>query len=158
MHEDDWEYLVHDFGVDTVCTSCGGSRIRSVWAAVKIGNLGIAELAALTIHDMARYLEGLEFVGTRAELVGRPIVTEILSRLSFLEQLGLGYLGVDRRVETLSGGEAQRVRLASQLGSNLRGVCYILDEPTIGLHPSDNQKLLDSLKEELRSMKHSKPF
>lgn len=147
MHEDDWEYLVHDFGVDTVCTSCGGSRIRSVWAAVKIGNLGIAELAALTIHDMARYLEGLEFVGTRAELVGRPIVTEILSRLSFLEQLGLGYLGVDRRVETLSGGEAQRVRLASQLGSNLRGVCYILDEPTIGLHPSDNQKLLDSLKD-----------
>lgn len=147
IHEDDWEYLVHDCGIDTVCTTCSGSRIRNEWASVKVGELGIAELSSRTVSDMAHYLGGLELVGPRAEAIGKPIVAEILSRLSFLEGLGLGYLGVDRRVETLSGGEAQRIRLSSQLGSNLRGVCYILDEPTIGLHPSDNQKLLGSLKD-----------
>src|SRR5207244_11951044 len=77
--------------------------------------------------------------------IARDIVTEIASRLAFLNDVGLGYLALDRSAPTLSGGEAQRIRLASQLGSNLRGVCYILDEPTIGLHPRDNRVLLDTL-------------
>src|SRR5690606_4803991 len=77
--------------------------------------------------------------------IARDLVAEIRGRLDFLRQVGLGYLALDRAAPTLSGGEAQRIRLAAQLGSNLRGVCYILDEPTIGLHPRDNQMLLDTL-------------
>ena len=77
--------------------------------------------------------------------IARDVVTEIRSRLEFLEEVGLGYLTLDRAAPTLSGGEAQRIRLAAQLGSNLQGVCYVLDEPTIGLHPRDNQILLDAL-------------
>src|SRR5207237_3597579 len=84
-------------------------------------------------------------LSSREQEISRDILVELASRLAFLEQVGLGYLSLDRGAPTLSGGEAQRIRLAAQLGSNLRGVCYILDEPTIGLHPRDNLVLLDTL-------------
>ena len=90
------------------------------------------------------WVKGLELIGREAG-IARDVVTEIESRLEFLEQVGLGYLTLDRAAPTLSGGEAQRIRLAAQLGSNLQGVCYVLDEPTIGLHPRDNRVLLDAL-------------
>ena len=98
--------------------------------------------------ELEALFRDLELSGREAE-IARDIVAELRSRLSFLDQVGLSYLSLDRSAPTLSGGEAQRIRLASQLGSNLRGVCYILDEPTIGLHPRDNKILLDTL-EQLR--------
>ena len=104
----------------------------------------IADMSAQPISKAATFFEKLAVAGREGE-IARDILAEIVSRLGFLEQVGLGYLSLDRAAPTLSGGEAQRIRLAAQLGSNLRGVCYILDEPTIGLHPRDNQVLLDVL-------------
>ncbi len=95
--------------------------------------------------DAARWVEGLQLDGAREARIARDLIPEIQSRLEFLQDVGLGYLTLDRAAPTLSGGEAQRIRLAAQLGSNLQGVCYVLDEPTIGLHPRDNQILLDAL-------------
>ena len=97
------------------------------------------------MSDTRRWIDGLELTGRDAQ-IARDIVSEIGSRLAFLEEVGLGYLSLDRAAPSLSGGEAQRIRLAAQLGSNLQGVCYVLDEPTIGLHPRDNQILLDALR------------
>ena len=94
--------------------------------------------------DARKWVEALALTGRDAE-IARDVVSEIRSRLEFLEEVGLGYLTLDRAAPTLSGGEAQRIRLAAQLGSNLQGVCYVLDEPTIGLHPRDNRVLLDAL-------------
>ncbi|WP_218511297.1 excinuclease ABC subunit UvrA [Variovorax sp. dw_308] len=106
--------------------------------------IGITELARMSVTDIRQWFEGLELIGRDAE-IARDLVPEIRSRLEFLEEVGLGYLTLDRGAPTLSGGEAQRIRLAAQLGSNLQGVCYVLDEPTIGLHARDNQILLDAL-------------
>ncbi|MGH8570239.1 MAG: excinuclease ABC subunit UvrA, partial [Gammaproteobacteria bacterium] len=107
-------------------------------------NRSIAEFAALSVEAAQKFFDKLKLRGRGAD-IARDILPELASRLQFLQQLGLGYLSLDRSAPTLSGGEAQRIRLASQLGSNLRGVCYILDEPTIGLHHRDNLKLLDTL-------------
>ncbi len=104
----------------------------------------IADMSAQPISAAHRSSTKLAVAGREQE-IARDILAELSSRLGFLEQVGLGYLSLDRGAPTLSGGEAQRIRLAAQLGSNLRGVCYILDEPTIGLHPRDNQILLDTL-------------
>ena len=104
----------------------------------------IADLTALPVARAARLFRELALAGREAE-IARDIVAELRARLGFLDEVGLAYLALDRSAPTLSGGEAQRIRLAAQLGSNLRGVCYILDEPTIGLHPRDNQVLLDTL-------------
>ena len=93
-------------------------------------------------RDTRAWIDSLELNGRDAE-IARDVVSEIGSRLQFLEEVGLGYLSLDRAAPSLSGGEAQRIRLAAQLGSNLQGVCYVLDEPTIGLHPRDNQILLE---------------
>ncbi|MEJ8823917.1 excinuclease ABC subunit A [Variovorax humicola] len=106
--------------------------------------IGITELARMSVTDIRQWFEGLELAGRDAE-IARDLVPEIRSRLEFLEEVGLGYLTLDRGAPTLSGGEAQRIRLAAQLGSNLQGVCYVLDEPTIGLHARDNQILLNAL-------------
>ena len=106
--------------------------------------MGIAQLARLSVADLRRWFDGLPLQGRDAD-IARDLLPEIRSRLEFLEQVGLGYLTLDRGAPTLSGGEAQRIRLAAQLGSNLQGVCYVLDEPTIGLHARDNQILLDAL-------------
>ncbi|WP_416366007.1 excinuclease ABC subunit UvrA [Ottowia sp. SB7-C50] len=107
-------------------------------------SVAITQLAHLSVHDLRAWFDGLQLQGRDAD-IARDLVPEIKSRLDFLEQVGLGYLTLDRGAPTLSGGEAQRIRLAAQLGSNLQGVCYVLDEPTIGLHARDNQILLDAL-------------
>ena len=127
-----------------VCASCHGERLNPVARAFRWRERSIAELAALPISDAQTFFSGLIAHGREAE-IARDILAEIRARLNFMQAVGLGYLALDRAAPTLSGGEAQRIRLAAQLGSNLQGVCYILDEPTIGLHPRDNQILLDAL-------------
>ena len=129
---------------DEVCPSCDGARLNPVARAVRFRDLGLHELASLAVGKVSGFFEGLQLAHREAE-IGRDLVAEIRGRLDFLQKVGLGYLALDRAAPTLSGGEAQRIRLAAQLGSNLTGVCYILDEPTIGLHPRDNQLLLDTL-------------
>jgi len=130
--------------VDEPCPTCDGKRLNPIALAVRYRKRSIAALAALPVAKLAREFTDVSFSGREAA-IARDIVTEIRGRLSFLDEVGLGYLALDRAAPTLSGGEAQRIRLAAQLGSNLRGVAYILDEPTIGLHPRDNRILLDTL-------------
>jgi excinuclease ABC subunit A len=129
---------------DVVCPTCEGARLNATARAVKFAGVGIAEIARLSVSDVRAWVEQLALAGREAD-IARDLIPEIKSRLEFLEQVGLGYLTLDRGAPTLSGGEAQRIRLAAQLGSNLQGVCYVLDEPTIGLHARDNQILLDAL-------------
>ena len=147
---------VEDLDGTTVCPTCQGTRLNATARAVRFGGnaasgvagVGIADIAALSVSDVRRWVEGLRAAGgmTQREAdIARDLVPEIQSRLEFLEEVGLGYLTLDRGAPTLSGGEAQRIRLAAQLGSNLQGVCYVLDEPTIGLHARDNQILLNAL-------------
>jgi len=126
------------------CPSCDGLRLNREALAVRWKDRSIASLTALAIEKVEKIFSGMDLEGREAA-IARDSVAELKSRLGFLEQVGLGYLSLDRSAPTLSGGEAQRIRLAAQLGSNLRGVCYILDEPTIGLHPRDNTVLLDTL-------------
>ena len=130
---------------DVTCRSCGGKRLRAEALAVRFRERNIAEISALSVEDAERFVRTLE-LDLREEQIARDIRRELTSRLHFLRQVGLGYLSLDRAAPTLSGGEAQRIRLAASLGSNLRGVCYILDEPTIGLHTRDNRMLLETLK------------
>lgn len=130
--------------VDAACPKCEGTRLNAQARAVKFAGIGIADIAALSVTDVRAWVEQLALSGREAG-IARDLVPEIKSRLEFLEDVGLGYLTLDRGAPTLSGGEAQRIRLAAQLGSNLQGVCYVLDEPTIGLHPRDNQILLRAL-------------
>jgi excinuclease ABC subunit A len=130
--------------IDEACPQCEGKRLNKEALAVRFRGQSIADMSAQPISKAATFFEKLGVAGREGE-IARDILAELASRLAFLEQVGLGYLSLDRGAPTLSGGEAQRIRLAAQLGSNLRGVCYILDEPTIGLHPRDNQVLLDTL-------------
>jgi excinuclease ABC subunit A len=139
--------------VDAVCPSCEGARLNATARAVRFGQgkagVTITELARLSVTDLRQWVETLQLSGRMSQRetdIARDLVPEIRGRLEFLEQVGLGYLTLDRGAPTLSGGEAQRIRLAAQLGSNLQGVCYVLDEPTIGLHARDNQILLSALK------------
>ncbi|MFM9900625.1 MAG: excinuclease ABC subunit UvrA, partial [Polaromonas sp.] len=129
---------------DTVCPGCAGTRLNKQARAVQFLGVGIADIARLSVTDIRAWVEKLRLTGREAG-IARDLIPEIKSRLEFLEDVGLGYLTLDRGAPTLSGGEAQRIRLAAQLGSNLQGVCYVLDEPTIGLHPRDNQILLRAL-------------
>ncbi len=138
------KWRVHAEQQERPCPACKGRRLRPQALAVRFQGLGLAELSALPVSDARHYFESMELGGREARIARDPI-SEIRSRLQFLETVGLGYLGLDRAAPSLSGGEAQRIRLAAQLGSNLRGVCYILDEPSIGLHPRDNLQLLDTL-------------
>lgn len=126
------------------CPSCHGARLKPEALAVRIGPWSIVELTRLSIDHLIAELEQIELVG-RYEVIAAPILKEILERLSFLQGVGLGYLSLERKAGTLSGGEAQRIRLASQIGSRLAGVLYILDEPSIGLHQRDNNKLIKTL-------------
>jgi len=130
--------------IDEPCPSCHGRRLNPVALAVRYRKRSIAELAAQPVAKLAAEFAGVALSGREAA-IARDILAELRSRLRFLDEVGLGYLALDRAAPTLSGGEAQRIRLAAQLGSNLRGVAYILDEPTIGLHPRDNRILLDTL-------------
>ena len=129
---------------DQPCETCHGARLNPVSLAIRLRGESIAQVAARCVSEARVWVDGLRFEGREAA-IARDVVSEIRSRLAFLEEVGLGYLTLDRAAPTLSGGEAQRIRLAAQLGSNLQGVCYVLDEPTIGLHPRDNRILLDAL-------------
>jgi excinuclease ABC subunit A len=134
--------------VDEACPACHGARLNLQARSVKFDGAAISGIAALSVVDVRRWIESLQVKGVlsaREEGIARDLIPEIRSRLEFLEEVGLGYLTLDRGAPTLSGGEAQRIRLAAQLGSNLQGVCYVLDEPTIGLHARDNQILLNAL-------------
>ncbi len=129
---------------ETACPTCQGTRLNPVARAVLFAGTPVTEVARLSVSEVRQWIEGLQLSGREAE-IARDLVPEIKSRLEFLEEVGLSYLTLDRGAPTLSGGEAQRIRLAAQLGSNLQGVCYVLDEPTIGLHARDNQILLNAL-------------
>ncbi len=126
------------------CTSCLGSRMRAESAAVKIGRTSLVEVSAFTVDEARAFFRGLKLTGA-AKQIATEVLKEIRARLDFLSAVGLGYLSLDRAGPTLSGGESQRIRLASQVGSELTGVIYILDEPSIGLHQRDNRRLLDTL-------------
>ncbi len=155
---------------DEACPSCEGTRLNAQARAVRFGGVSITDIARLSVSEVRRWVRGMmglvpspsvraepvealrqaqgergSTLSAREADIARDLLPEIESRLAFLEEVGLSYLTLDRGAPTLSGGEAQRIRLAAQLGSNLQGVCYVLDEPTIGLHPRDNQILLDAL-------------
>jgi excinuclease ABC subunit A len=138
---------------EQTCQACSGARLKNEALAVKIGEWSIYKLTCLSIENLLETLPLLPFT-ERERQIGEPILREIVDRLSFLTDVGLGYLSLERRSGTLSGGEAQRIRLASQIGSRLAGVLYILDEPSIGLHQRDNQKLINTLLE-LRDLGNS---
>ena len=127
------------------CSACQGSRLQPVPRAVEFRGLGIDKVCAFTVSEALEFFGGLELDPKEAR-IGQSLFPEIQTRLEFMEKVGLGYLSLDRSADTLSGGEAQRIRLASQLGSGLRGVLYVLDEPSIGLHPADNQAMLEMLR------------
>jgi excinuclease ABC subunit A len=129
---------------DTRCSTCQGKRLRAESAAVRLGRKSIVEVSALTVDEAHRFFDELRLRGAAAQIASE-VLKEIRSRLDFLAAVGLGYLSLDRSGPSLSGGEAQRIRLASQVGSELTGVIYILDEPSIGLHQRDNRRLLDTL-------------
>lgn len=126
------------------CPTCKGSRLNDAALSVKVGEKNIAELTHLSIGEAKKYIEALTFSPAK-EMIAKPIKKEIGDRLNFLNSVGLEYLTLDRVAGSLSGGESQRIRLATQIGSNLSGVLYILDEPSIGLHQRDNARLIDSL-------------
>ncbi len=126
------------------CAVCSGSRLNPEARAFRFHDVGIADMTQMTVSESLKYFSKLK-LAKREQAVAMGIISDIISRLAFLEKVGLGYLSLDRAVPTLSGGEGQRIRLAAQLGSNLCGVCYILDEPTIGLHQRDTSMLLDTL-------------
>ena len=135
---------------NSVCSECGGQRLRPESLAVTVGGINIYEFCEKTIVEELKFLEGLELT-QKERFIAKPIIKEIEDRLTFLNSVGLDYLTLSRSSATLSGGESQRIRLATQIGSSLMGVLYILDEPSIGLHQKDNQKLLATLKN-LRDM------
>ena len=143
------EELAVEGVLDTPCPDCHGTRLNASSRSVTFDNRAISKVAAASVSYARLWITGLQVAGRlsqREAEIGRDLITEIRNRLAFLEEVGLGYLTLDRAAPTLSGGEAQRIRLAAQLGSNLQGVCYVLDEPTIGLHPRDNKILLNALK------------
>ena len=135
---------IESYMAEQPCPDCGGARLRPESLAVKVGGLSIAEYSALSASAAAEWIRGLELTETE-RAIARLIVREISERLAFLENVGIGYLSLSRSARTLSGGEAQRIRLATQIGSSLVGVMYVLDEPSIGLHQRDNEKLIATL-------------
>jgi excinuclease ABC subunit A len=130
------------------CHVCHGKRLKPEVLAVTVDGLGIVDVSQMSIEDAGKFFDQLpKNLSTRDMTIARLILKEIVARLSFLLNVGLSYLSLDRSADTLSGGEAQRIRLATQIGSGLTGVLYILDEPSIGLHQRDNGRLLRTLKE-----------
>jgi excinuclease ABC subunit A len=151
--ETDSEYRrekIEEFMSNVPCPKCRGARLRPEALAVTVGGKNVYEFTELSVTDAQRFFDGVEFT-TREWIIGERVVKEIRERLGFLVDVGLGYLTLSRSAGTLSGGEAQRIRLASQVGSGLVGVLYVLDEPSIGLHQRDNRRLLTTL-EKLRDL------
>src|ERR1700730_17644144 len=134
----------------TECPACHGKRLRPESLAVKVTGMSIADFTAMPVEKSLAVAQGIKLAGREAAIAGR-VMHEIVERLQFLDAVGLGYISLDRSAATLSGGEGQRIRLATQIGSKLRGVLYVLDEPSIGLHHRDNGRLLNAL-EELRDL------
>jgi len=130
---------------DKPCPACGGTRLKPESLSVKIQGFNIAQITAMPVKKALDFFHHLTFPGEK-EAIAERIVREVISRLEFLDQVGLGYLTLDRPSATLSGGESQRIRLATQIGSGLVGVTYVLDEPSVGLHPRDQGRLLENLK------------
>ena len=162
---EEWERLFHEtnseevrakvrkFLREEICPECAGKRLRKESLGVLIEGKNIAEVTALPVDEAVPFFRDLCFQGTQ-EVFAVPILREVRERISFLLNIGLGYLALDRTVATLAGGELQRIRLAAQIGLGLTGVLYVLDEPSIGLHPRDNGKLLNAL-EKLRDLKNT---
>ncbi len=136
---------IEEYMSEVKCRTCGGKRLKKEILGVTVGGLNIAQLTDLSITEALDFVSGLR-LSKREEMIGAQILKEIKSRLGFLKNVGLDYLTLSRAAATLSGGESQRIRLATQIGSSLVGVLYILDEPSIGLHQRDNDKLIESLK------------
>jgi len=130
---------------ETACPACNGQRLRPESRAVFLGEKSIVDVTSMTVADAVKHFENLKLKGTKAK-IAEEILKEVRNRLGFLLNVGLDYLSLDRAAATLSGGEAQRIRLASQLGSELSGVMYVLDEPSIGLHQRDNRRLIETLR------------
>ena len=138
------ETLIDQIETDHDCPDCDGERLNPIARAVRLSEKSLGQLSALSVTAAREWFTQLK-LNARAQSIAHDVLTEVHSRLEFLERVGLGYLHLNRSAPSLSGGEAQRIRLAAQLGSNLQGVCYVLDEPTIGLHPRDNKILVDTL-------------
>lgn len=136
---------IEGFMTSTPCPVCHGARLKKEVLAILVGGKNICQGTALTVRDAISFFDKLELT-ERQQIIAKQVLKEILARLKFLNNVGLDYLSLDRAAGTLSGGEAQRIRLATQIGSGLVGVLYILDEPSIGLHQRDNSKLLETLK------------
>ena len=134
-----------EFMTSTPCPVCHGSRLKPEVLSILIGGMNICQVTALTVRDCLHFFANLQ-LSPRQQIIAKQVLKEIMARLQFLNDVGLDYLTLDRSAGTLSGGEAQRIRLATQIGSGLTGVLYILDEPSIGLHQRDNGKLLETLK------------
>src|SRR5262249_51464586 len=134
------------FRASVPCAACGGARLRPEARSVKVGGRTIQEVAALPVDEARAFFTGLQFPPDKRP-IATPPVREIVARLEFLAKVGLPYLTLDRAADTLSGGELQRIRLATGIGSGLVGVCYVLDEPSIGLHPRDNGRLIAALRD-----------
>jgi excinuclease ABC subunit A len=143
---DEMREWMEGFMRNKVCDACGGKRLRPESLAVKVADKNIADISAMSIKEAVIFFNDIKLSETQMA-IARQILKEIRARLQFLSNVGIDYLTLDRAAGTLSGGEAQRIRLATQIGSGLTGVLYILDEPSIGLHQRDNKKLLDTLKE-----------
>src|SRR5437763_11458213 len=153
FNETDSDYVrdkIEEYMATVPCPECDGSRLRPESLAVRIGGLGIHEVTRMSVGRAIGWFESLELTDTERQ-IGRLVLREINERLRFLDNVGIGYLSLDRAAATLSGGEAQRIRLATQIGSSLVGVLYILDEPSIGLHQRDNARLIETL-ERLRDI------
>lgn len=138
---------------EEICSECRGGRLRKESLGVQVGERNIVAWTQFSIEEIRRYFDQIKFPDSK-KIITDPILREIKERLDFLRNVGLGYLTLDRSVATLAGGELQRIRLAAQIGVGLTGVLYILDEPSIGLHPRDNGRLLDTL-EKLRDLKNT---
>jgi excinuclease ABC subunit A len=145
LEEEKGEANLRRFLAESPCHKCGGERLRTESRAVRVAGTRIGEVACRTVAEALEWVEGLD-LPARDRAVAEPIRRELLPKLRFLVEVGLDYLALDRRGDTLSGGEAQRLRLAAALGSHLTGLLYVLDEPTIGLHPRDGARLLGTLR------------
>lgn len=145
QYGDAWRDELDRFRQSRDCPDCHGARLKPEALAVKVDGLSLADFSAMPVNRAIQWLKERKFEGRHA-LIAEPLLKELVSRLSFMADVGLDYLALGRAMCTLSGGEAQRIRLASQLGSGLVGVTYVLDEPSIGLHPRDNERLLNTLR------------
>ncbi len=145
QYGDAWRDELSRYRRNTACPECNGARLNPTARAVRVDNLGIVEFCALSIERALEWMTSRTFKGRRVT-IAEPLIKELTHRLEFMSRVGLDYISLGRSMATLSGGEAQRIRLASQLGSGLVGVTYVLDEPSIGLHPRDNARLIGTLR------------